>query len=153
MIIMSGATLVAWTKGKSQYTRYATQFTKPVTQLDTQLKILGFETGDLGYHSCRKGVATMLDAGCAVYPHIVALCILEGWVLGVVKYTYLFRKKSGDNYVGRYASCLDQLKRGFAVSPPYFYFIELCEIEKLDHNMKICQFLETLLPIYASIST
>ena len=97
-------------KGKSQYTRYATQFTKPVTQLDTQLKILGFETGDLGYHSCRKGVATMLDAGCAVYPHIVALYILEGWVLGVVKYTYLFRKKSGDNYVGRYASCLDQGK-------------------------------------------
>ena len=33
---------------KSQYTRYATQLTKLVTQLDTQLKILGFETEDLG---------------------------------------------------------------------------------------------------------
>ena len=101
-------------KGKSQYTQYATQLTKTVKQLDMQLKRLGFEAGDIGSHSCHKGVATMVAAGCTVYPPIVALCIQVGWVLGEVKDKYLFRDGSGDQYGGRYASCLDQLKKEFA---------------------------------------
>ena len=39
---------------------------KLVEQLDTQLKILGFEAGDLVPHSCRKGAAIMVSAGCTV---------------------------------------------------------------------------------------
>ena len=65
---------------------------------------------------------------------------------------YLFKENAGDQYTGRCASCLDQLKKEFVVSPPYFDFTELCEIEKLDHNRQIFQFLETRLPRYTSVS-
>ena len=99
-----------------------------------------------------KGVDTMVAAGYTVSPPIVALCIWAVWVLGGVKDKYLFRENAGDKYVGRCASCLDQLKKEFTVSPPYFYFTELCEIEKLDHKRQIRQFLETSLPRYTSIS-
>ena len=47
-------------EGKSQFTRYATRLAKLVKKLDTRLKILGFESGDPGYHSCHKGVAKMV---------------------------------------------------------------------------------------------
>ena len=86
-----------------------------------------------------------------MYPPIIELCIRARWVLGGVKDKYLFREKAGDQYVGRYASCLDQLKKEFAVPPPYFDFTELCEIEKLYRNRKIIQFLETRLPRHTSI--
>ena len=72
-------------------------------------------------------------------PPIVALYILAGWVLGGVKDKYLFSEKAGDQYAGRCTSCLDQLKKEFAVSPPYFDFTKLFEIEKLDRNSKIRQ--------------
>ena len=65
-------------EGKSQYTQYATWFMKLAKQLDTQLKILGFESGDLGPHSCCKEVATMLSAGYTLNTHISALCIHRG---------------------------------------------------------------------------
>ena len=84
-------------KGKPQYTRYSTRLTKLVKQLDTQLKRLVFEAGDLGYYSCHKGMATMVAAGCTVSPPIVALCIRAGWILGGVKDQYLFRDKAGDH--------------------------------------------------------
>ena len=42
-------------------------------------------------------------------------------------------------------------KKEFSVSPPYFDFIELCKIEKLDRKRKFCLFLETRLPRYNSI--
>ena len=74
-------------------------------------------------------------------PLIVVLCIQEGWVLVGVKDTYLFKEKASDLYVGCCARCLDQLKKGFAVSQPYFDFIGLYKIEKLDRNRQILQFL------------
>ena len=85
-------------------------------------------------------------------PPIITLCIQAGWILGGVKDKYLFREKAGDQYVGCCASCLDQQKKEFAVSPPYFDFTELCEIDKIDRKRKFCQFLDTCLPGYTSIS-
>ena len=117
------------------------QLMKLVKQFDTQLKRLGFEAGDLGTHSCRKGVAKMVATGYTVSPPIVALCIWEGSVLDGMKDNYLFGDKSSDQYVEICASCLDQLKNGFVVSPPYFYFTELCEIDNLDRKRQIFQFL------------
>ena len=99
-----------------------------------QHKILGFGAGDIGSHSCRKEVATLVDAGCTVPPPIVTLCILAGWFLSGVNDKYLSREKSIYQYVKRCASCLDQPKNEFAVSPQYFDFTELCEIEKLDRK-------------------
>ena len=65
-------------EGKLRYTQYDTQLKKLVKQLDIQPKIIGFEAGDIGYHSCHKGVAAMVAAGCTVYHPIVALCIRSG---------------------------------------------------------------------------
>ena len=76
----------------------------------------------LGTHYCRKGVATMVAAGCTVSPPIVSIYMRVGWVLGGVKDKYPKRDISGDQYVGRCASCLPILSMNFAVSPPYFYF-------------------------------
>ena len=98
-------------EGKPQYTRYDMQLTKLVKQLDMQLKILGSEAGYIGSHSCCKGVATMLAAGCTVSPPIVTLCIWEWQVLGGVKYKYIFIKKADDKYIRSCASFLDQLKK------------------------------------------
>ena len=41
---------------------------KLVKQLYMQLKILGFEAGDVDYYSCCKGVAAMVAEGYAVPP-------------------------------------------------------------------------------------
>ena len=102
---------VTLVEGKSQYTRYAKLLSNLVKQLDMQLKILGFEAGNIGYHSCRKGVATMVASGCTVYPPIAIIYIQVGWVLVGVKDKYLFREKAGDQYVGHCAICLEQLKK------------------------------------------
>ena len=107
-------------KGKSHYTRYDMLLPIRVKQLETQIKILGFEAGDLGSHSCCKRVATMVATGCTLYPPIVVLFIWAGWVFGGVKDNYLFRDRSGDKYAGRCASCLDQLKKGFCSFPTTF---------------------------------
>ena len=54
-------------------------------------KILGFEAGNIGSHSCCKGVAKIVAAGCTLSPTIVAIFIRVGWFLGRVKDKYLFR--------------------------------------------------------------
>ena len=120
--------------------------------MDTHLKRLGFEAGDLGSHSCRKVLDTMVAAGCTASPPIVELCIQEGWILGGVKDKYLFREKAGVKYIRICASFLDQLKKESAVTPPYFDFTELCDIEKLYHKRQLCQFVDIRLPIYNYIS-
>ena len=74
------------------------------------LNTLGVEEGNIGIHSSRKVVATMVAAGCTVTPPIVSICIRSGWVMGGVKGKYLKSESSGDQYVGRCASGLEQLK-------------------------------------------
>ena len=41
-----------------------------MSECSAKLKNMGFEKTDLGTHSCRKGVATMVAAGYTVSPHI-----------------------------------------------------------------------------------
>ena len=76
-------------QGKSQYNRYSKLFLAVVKENMHELEPLGVEEGDLGTHSCRKGVATMVAAGCTISPPIVSLCIRCGWVMGGVKDRYL----------------------------------------------------------------
>ena len=92
---------------------------------------MGFEIGDLGTHSSRKGVATMIAAGCTVSPPIISICIRAGWAMGGVKDKYLLYGCAGDQYVGRCASCLDQTTKEFAISPPYFDYSTLEGEEKI----------------------
>ena len=39
----------------------------------SELELLDVEDGDLGTHSCYKGVAMMVAAGCTVSPPIVSI--------------------------------------------------------------------------------
>ena len=102
---------------KLQHTKYNTRLIKIVKQLDMQLKILGFEAGDLGSRYCSKGVATMVSSGCTLSPSIVSLWIWEVWVFGRNKDKYVFRNKSGDQYVRSCTSWLEQLKKDFLFPP------------------------------------
>ena len=69
-------------QGTSQYNRYAKLFLQMISDNKSELQQLGVEEGDLGTHSCRKGVSTMVAAGCAVSPPIVSICVRAGWVMG-----------------------------------------------------------------------
>ena len=69
-------------QGTSQYNRYAKLFLQLISDNKYELQQLDVEEGDLGTHSCRKGVATMVAAGCTVSPPIVSICVRAGWVMG-----------------------------------------------------------------------
>ena len=116
-VLMKNAPLF---EGSHQYDRYIKLFGEFVHIYAPNLANMGVKPGDLGTHSVRKGVATMVASGCTVSPPIVSLCIRVGWVMGGVKDKYLFYEAAGDHYVGRCATTLDRLKKEFAVSPPYF---------------------------------
>jgi len=87
--------------GTSQYTRYHYLFSNLLHSLESELFDLGFLPGDLGTHSCRKGVATLIASGSTVCPPIMSLCIRAGWTMGGMKDKYIFRAEAGDQYVGR----------------------------------------------------
>ena len=129
-------------QGTAQYTRYAKLFLSLLRANTEHLKSMGVEPGDLGTHSCRKGVGTMVAAGCTVSPPIVSICVRAGWAMGGVKDKYLKRENAGDQYVGRCASCLDQLDKSFAVSPPYLDYSHLDEVERLEMIQKIKNWLK-----------
>ena len=112
-------------EGESQYNRYRNLFAKMISDNLKELAILGVKEGDLGTHSLRKGVATMVAAGCTVSPPMTSLCIRAGWVLGGVRDKYFKHQNAGDQCVGRCATGLDQTSKSFAVSPPFFDFGKL----------------------------
>ena len=129
-------------EGTSQYDRYIGIFEKACVALEPELKKLGYQAGDLGTHSNRKGVATLIASGSTVSPPIAPLCIRAGWVLGGARDKYIFRENAGDMYVGRCASGLDQLSKEFAISPPYFDLSHLKGTEKLLTTRRIWSFLK-----------
>ena len=132
-------------KEKTVFTRYSDNFNKLKEEMKDELEALGFSPRDLGTHSARKGVATMVAAGCTVSPPIVSLCIRAGWVLGGVKDKYLFRENAGDQYVGRCASCLDQTKKEFAVSPAYFDYSMFDAEERIKQKKMVQNFVDSRL--------
>jgi hypothetical protein len=89
-------------EGTSQYNRYSKIFSRILRVHHNELP--GVNMGDLGTHSCRKGVATMVAAGCTCSPPIVSICVRAGWSMGGVKDRYLKHEKAGDQYVGRCAT-------------------------------------------------
>ena len=54
--------------------------------------MLGVANGNLGTHSCRRGLAKMVVAGYIVSTPIMSIFIRDGWVMGVVKDRYLMRE-------------------------------------------------------------
>jgi len=144
-------------EGTNQYARYSTRFMQLIRQPDVvkDLKdmVVGFEPEDLGTHSSRKGVATMVASGCTVGPPIVSLCIRAGWSLGGVKDKYLFRENAGDMHVGRCASCHDPDTKEYAISPVYFDFTHLEEAAAVSMKKEIREYLESHIPNHEAISS
>lgn len=138
-------------EGKNQYSRYLKRFHDLLISEAQTLLELGYEKGDLGTHSVRKGVGSKVASGSTVSPPIVAICIRAGWVLGGVKDRYLFRENAGDQYVGRCATGLDQSSKEFAVSPPYFDYSSVKDTEKFKRKEEVREFLKSRLPNYSSI--
>ena len=119
-------------EGKDQYSRYAKIFARVVIEHMDELKLMGVREGELGTHSSRKGVATMVAAGSTASPPIISICLRAGWVMGGVKDKYLKYERAGDQYVGRCACCLNQNNKEFAITPPYFDFTSIDNI--IDQN-------------------
>ena len=144
-------------EGTNQYARYSACFMQLLnehqTKEDLKKMIIVFEPGDLGTHSARKGVATMVAAGYTVSPPIVSLCLRAGWALGGVKDKYLFRENAGDMHTGRCSSCHDSGTKEFAISLVYFDFSILEAAEKTRKKRQIREFLESALPDSENIPT
>ena len=138
-------------QGSAQYCRYSKLFLNLLKENEEELKRMGVEPGDLGTHSCRKGVGTMVAAGCTVSPPIVSICIRAGWAMGGVKDKYLKQENAGDQYVGRCASCLDQLEKSFGISPPYFDYSSLDELEQINTKRRINSWLKERTPEYEKV--
>lgn len=109
----------------AQYSRYSKLFLKLLKATEEELKNMGVEPGDLDTYLCRKGVVTMVVVGCTVSSPIISIYVRVGWSMGGVKDKYLKRENTGDQYIWRYESCLDQLDKTFAVSPPHFDYSNL----------------------------
>ena len=73
--------------------------------------------------------------------------------MGGVKDKYLKHKATGDQYVGRCASGLNQLRKEFAVTPAYFYFFgeinDEVEREKLKKYLQ--KWLEIRVPNFGGV--
>ena len=125
--------------GLNQYGRYLKIFHGAVEANWTALAALGYKKGDLGTHSCRKGVATMVSSGCTVAPPMVSVCIRTGLVMGGVKDRYLKYESAGDQYVEQCTTGKNPLSKRFAALCPYFDVSSLeNESEQLamERNMK-----------------
>mmetsp|Transcript_28156 Transcript_28156/g.34783 ORF Transcript_28156/g.34783 Transcript_28156/m.34783 type:complete len:122 (-) Transcript_28156:597-962(-) len=66
----------------SHYNRYSKIFAVVIEDNKQDLADLGVAAGDLGTPSARKGVETLVAAGCTVSPPIVSLCLRMGWSMG-----------------------------------------------------------------------
>ena len=99
------------------------------------LKTVGVEESNLGTHSCRKGVMAMVYADFTVYPPIASLFIRAGWFMGGVKYKYLKRESSGDQYAGRHVSGLNHIEKRLLLHPHTLISLQL-RIEFLKSRQK-----------------
>ena len=71
----------------NQYGRYSIRMHDLFSELNDDLYDLGINWEELGTHSARKGVGSMVANASTVGPPIVALClrVRAGWKLGGVK--------------------------------------------------------------------
>ena len=88
------------------------------------LKNLGVEEGNIGTHSYRKVVVTMVSSGCNVSTPIVLICIRSGCAMGGLKDKSLKRKYAGNQYVERCASVLDHIEKIILLHPHTFIYLE-----------------------------
>jgi len=117
-------------EGKNSYARYQKVFSQMLLEHGNEFRQLGAEPSELGTHSARKGVGTLVAAGCTVAPPIVSICLRMGWALGGVLGRYFKQADAGDMHCGRTAAMQDPMTKEFAVCTPCFDFTEMDDVEE-----------------------
>ena len=127
-------------EGSNTYSRYCKQYRSFLFKHAKEIKDLGQDAAELGTHSARKGVGSLVASGCTISPPIVAICLRMGWALGGVLGKYLKHGEAGDQHVGRTASLMNPCEKEFGVSCPYFDFTDIDDVikkEELKNKLKI----------------
>ena len=73
------------------------------TACSQEMIAMGLSMSDIGTHSFRKGVASVLS-GFPGGPQAVSIWLRAGWSLGAVQGRYIFAGSGGDQFVGRAAT-------------------------------------------------
>lgn len=141
-------------EGKNSYSRYQKVFTQLLHDHSRELRQLGVEPSDLGTHSARKGVGTLVAAGCTVAPPIISICLRMGWALGGVLGRYFKHGDAGDQSVGRMASKMNPMEEDYSVCRPYFDFSNLdSAVDRQSQKEELDKFLAEHLPSSVSCTS
>ena len=134
-------------EGNNSYSRYAKEYRDALHEIADKLYEVGTDPSEIGTHSARKGVGTLVAAGCTVSPPIVSICLRMGWSLGSVLGRYFKRADAGDQYVGRTAAMQNPLDKFFASSCAYFDYTNIeGEDEKNGLKSEILKWVQSRLP-------
>mmetsp|Transcript_20744 Transcript_20744/g.31523 ORF Transcript_20744/g.31523 Transcript_20744/m.31523 type:complete len:642 (-) Transcript_20744:310-2235(-) len=141
-------------EGSNSYSRYQKVFGDLLKSNEEEIRACGVEICDLGTHSGRKGVGTLVAAGCTVSPPIVSICLRMGWSLGGVLGRYFKHGEAGDEFCGRIASLMKPLQKEFAISCPYFDYTDISDdIEREETKMEVAEFVNSRLPTNTSVAS
>ena len=110
-------------QGPGQEVRFSRIFKKLLDEHRDEVRAMGYEIGDLGTHSIRKGAATYLTS-IPGGPPVAASSQRGGWSMGNIKDRYFKYQEAGDQYVGRCLCLLPILSVDLASSPPFFDIAE-----------------------------
>ena len=106
--------------GPCQESRFSDNLSRVLNKHKDELRDLGYNPGDVGVHSIRKGAGTYASSGTTAAPSSVAVNNRGGWTLGGSRDVYLLYERAGDQYVGRILSGMDVLSPKFGASCPDF---------------------------------
>ena len=105
--------------GEFQDARFANIMRRTVDENWDLISRMGYQRGDVGTHSIRKGAVSYL-ASLPGGPPDGSISTRAGWTMGKVKDLYIKYIAPGDQFVGRCLSLLSLLRPDFAASPPVF---------------------------------
>lgn len=105
--------------GESQDARFANILRRTVDENWAAISRLGYQHGEIGTHSIRKGAVSYLSS-LPEGPQKGSISDRAGWSMGKVKDTYIKYVPSGDQFVGRCLTLLSLHRADFATSPPVF---------------------------------
>jgi hypothetical protein len=108
-------------EGGSVETKFCKWLAAVLESLNTEEQMeFGGQVADLGSHSFRKGISSMLAGLVGV--STISIFLRAGWSLGNVQQRYLFASEGGDQLVGRAACGLPITDSNFSILPPHFVF-------------------------------
>ena len=108
--------------GPRQEERFGAILQRVLIKHKEELRACGYEQGDIGVHSIRKGAGTFASSGTTAAPSSVSVNNRGGWTLGGVRDVYMLYERAGDQYVGRILSGMNVLSAKFGASAPDFYY-------------------------------